>query len=184
MTGLELLQPFVSVRRGLDSVTIAAEVLRHHVTGHGLVVHDEDVERSGGQGAAARSYRLGGRLRGEAQGHPRAGPDRAVEIEGAAVALHSAVDHGETKPRAALALGREERFEAALTGLLGHADARIADFQRDPLRLTAGTVAARLRRGTGAEGLDRDGASLRHGVQRIEDQVRQHLAQLRYAAEH
>ena len=65
---------------------------------------------------------------GEHESHGRALAGRAVDLELRAVPLDHAVHHGEPEPGAALALGREERLEAAAPRLVVHADAGVGDF--------------------------------------------------------
>ncbi len=51
------------------------------------------------------------------------------------MALNHAVDHGEAKPGATRALGREEELEAAASRRLIHARPCINDFHLHPVRV-------------------------------------------------
>ncbi len=93
----------------------------------------------------------------------------AVDLEFGAVALDHAIYHGQPESRAALPLGRIKRFEAAAACVLVHADSGVGHFDQDPL----GGLTVRRRAGA-----HRQRAAGRHGVDGIENQVGERIANL------
>ena len=77
---------------------------------------------------------------------------------------------GRPRPGAALALGGEERLDAAAAGLLVHADAGVDDL--DAHRLPPSPSSARVRVGI----VER--AAVGHGVDRVEDEIGERIAKL------
>jgi hypothetical protein len=93
---------------------------------------------------------------------------RAARLDVHVLALHDPVDHREAEARAPRALRGEERLEKPRPDRLRHADAGVAHHEDD--------LAALRRR------LDGDAAAVGHRVDRVEQQVRQRLAQFRGVA--
>jgi len=110
-------------------------------------------------------------LNGENKPDTGAAAGSAVNLNKAVVPLHHSIDHRQTESGAtALGLGGKEWFQTTLPGFLIHADAVVLHF--DVKQPFSGSTLLRNRTtdGTGDKG---DGATLRHGVHRIEDQVDQ-----------
>jgi hypothetical protein len=91
--------------------------------------------------------------------HRGAASHCAVDLEFRAVALDHAVHHGEAEAGAALALGGEERLQAAPPRFIVHADAGVRDL--DPDRLDVVRAGNRAR----AHG---QSAAVGHGIDRID----------------
>src|SRR5438874_624439 len=105
--------------------------------------------------------------------HRRPRPELALDLELRAVTLHHAIDHGEPQARAPLAFGREEGLETAASDRLRHAHTRVADLDphlRRGARFAAGAV-------TDARA-QREPAALGHGIDRVQNQVRERVADL------
>ena len=87
------------------------------------------------------------------------------------MALRDAVDHREAETGAALALGGEERLEAAAARLLVHADAGVAHLD-----------AARAAPAAAVDGRVRSvsASTVGHRVDRVEDEIDQRLADLAF----
>ena len=100
-------------------------------------VRARDVLRA--RGAAAR--RAAAPAAGNVRRNVRALAGRALDVDVRAVALRDAVDHRESQAGAALALGGEERLEAAAPRVLVHADAAVGDL--DEHARTSSPVAVR-----------------------------------------
>jgi hypothetical protein len=108
----------------------------------------------------------------EAYGCPLAGG--ALNLNLGAVSLHRPVDHRETQTRATLALRRKERLEATAPCVLVHTHARIGDLENHSRQRSGGA-------GAGppvARGPKRERSPLGHGIDRVQDKVRQRLANL------
>ncbi len=133
-----------------------------------LVVHHQDAAVALAVVGGGRARCLHRRGRGHPEDHRRPAPLAAVQGDVAAVAAHEAVGDGETEPEPAHALRGEERLEGTPAHVLRHAGPGVGDRDHRPARL--------------APGADGDAAAPRHGVHRVQDQVGDHLAELRVAA--
>src|SRR5271169_5661187 len=94
----------------------------------------------------------------------RALTEFSLDVDHPLVAVHSAINHGQSQTRAIRPFGRKERFETTSADVFGHAAPSVADLEDDPV-----TIAPRA---------DADSSALRHGVHGVKNQIRQHLAQL------
>ncbi len=97
-------------------------------------------------------------------------PGFGLDIDFAFMPAHDAVDAAEAEPGAFVVLRGIKGLKAARFHLFAHADAVVFHGDDEP-------AALQLR-------FDRDRAALRNGVDGIEDQVHQHLAQFRLVARH
>src|SRR5437870_10324243 len=95
-------------------------------------------------------------------------PKSALDDEGPVVPLHDAVHHPQTEPCAASALRRKKGVEAAPSHFVRHAYAAVLYIQRDLTTLEPSP--------------ERDGAALRHGIDRVQDEIGDGLAQFRLVA--
>ena len=129
-------------------VTVAPERGAQRFEHERIVVDDEDRQRTrrGLVRDGLRRNRCCRLRRGERDPHGRALMQRAVDFQLRAVSSHHAVDHGETEAGAALALGREERLQAAPSRFLVHADAGIRDFQLHGLARSCASARSACRR--------------------------------------
>ena len=93
----------------------------------------------------------------------------AVDEHVAAALLDDPVDRGEAESGSGFALRREEGLEGAVLHVGAHADAGVADDEPH-----GAAVAGRRR--------DRQPSTVRHRVERVQDQIRQHLAECRRPA--
>src|SRR5213594_586217 len=110
------------------------------------------------------------RQRSETSPDGGAAPLLAVDRDPRAVPLEDGIGHGQPEPRPLRPLGREERVEDPVADRRGDADAGIAH-RDDDLAVHDG-------------GRERQHAAAGHRVHRVEDQVRQRLAELDGVAGH
>src|SRR5688572_17472709 len=85
------------------------------------------------------------------------------------MALDDAENHGEAEAGSQIALGGKEWLQASPAHFLGHAAPGVADGEGDALLLELGR--------------ERDLVALRHGVDRVEDEVGERFAELRRVAQ-
>src|SRR5438445_586684 len=148
-----------------DTLAVAGQGTLNHGAHLALVVDDEDPPL-----AARLADRPGHRLhhdlarRRELDGERRALAELALHVELGVVAGHDAVDDAEAEAGASLPLGGEERIEDALAHVFRHADARIADAAQDVIAVDGRA--------------ERHATALGHGVERVEHDVGERLAQL------
>ena len=143
---------------------------------HGLAVA---ALRDVGGGAGLVVGRTRG-VAGQIQAHRRALPRLRVDAHLPARLPHETVDHRQTEPGAlADGLGGEERIEHASDDLGRHAGAVVRHAQRDvlagrQLAVSGGPLVEPL-----VGGLDRQAATIGHGVARVDAQVEQRVLELR-----
>ena len=92
-------------------------------------------------------------------------PRAADNLDAAAVALDDAVAHGEPEARSIGALGSKERLEYPIAQLGSHSDPVVGETHMHEV--------------TSRFGRDVQTSSLGHRIQRIENDVYKHFAQLR-----
>ncbi len=156
----------------VNLVAAEREEARDGGTDHLLVVHHEDGHSLGrcrlvrrlvhGILGGGRRIAFGGR---EGEGKPRALAGLGGHVDGALVLLHDAVAGREAHAGAVVALCGEEGLEDVLLHLVAHADARIADVHAHlpgPVRV----------------GVEAERTALGHGLDGVQDEVDEHLAQL------
>ena len=119
--------------------------------------------RVGGDGRVG--LRGGATVSWKGKGKDRSNARLALHIDRAAMALNDSVNDGESEAGALHYSRGEKGFETPLTDVLSHADAAVTDLHND-------ATGPRFR-------AQREGPASRHRVHRVEDQIRQHLAELR-----
>jgi hypothetical protein len=156
-------EPLLAVRGRGDVVARLREEVRQHGADVVLVVDDEDPGARTAR-AAAQTPRGHLRLREREPEHERGPLSRRSSTSIVLVAEDDPVRDGETEAHAPRPLRGEEGIEDPLPDLLLHPYPGVRQARDDPAVLLA--------RG------DHDVAPLGHGVDGVEDEVRQHLAEL------
>jgi hypothetical protein len=164
----------VATACGDHGVPLGAQGIGQRAQQQGIVVHQQDPQGPDGWGRVGR-LQLDRHavaliaVGGEVQADGGALTFGALDRDRGTMSLHAPVDHGQAQPGAPLALGGEERLQAAALRLFVHADTRVAHRE----------LHARCAIGQhGAPGPQGERAALGHGVHGIEHEVGHGVADL------
>ncbi len=154
-----------------DLMAIALQNVFEGLDQHGIVVNQQNTQPLRHQRGRHpnRRARIRRSLRKD-QAEGAAVSRLAVDLQLGAMPLHHAVDHRKSEPAAAVALRREEGLETAPPRRLIHADSGIA-------HLDVNLAASVRDLGLDEPGAQSQFAALRHGIDGVEDEVRERIAQ-------
>ena len=155
----------MSVGGDRREVAVGTQMFGDEFANDFLIIDDENVQRIADVIEGDRFDKL--RSFGNGEINFESGPHAffAEDPDLASVAVNDSIDHRQPESRAFFAFGGEERFEALDALAFGHADTGICDCEADAFE--------------GGGGADDDFAPGGEGIDRIEDEIRQDLADFR-----
>ena len=155
----------MSVGGDRREVAVGTQMFGDEFANDFLIIDDENVQRIADVIEGDRFDKL--RSFGNGEINFESGPHAffAEDPDLSSVAVNDSIDHRQPESRAFFAFGGEERFEALDALAFGHADTGICDCEADAFE--------------GGGGADDDFAPGGEGIDRIEDEIRQDLADFR-----
>ena len=161
---IEFCQRFAAVIGADDIVAIVFKIFGKNFTKKRLIIRNQNAQRSGEFAYGIVNFFLRCDVLRQRDQKCRTESFGAFDGKSSLMPFDDAVDHGQAKPGALFAFRCKKRIETFSLDFLAHANSGIGDFEQDAIVLRARAHC--------------DCSAVRHGVDRVENQIGQRLAQL------